>query len=1231
MKMKMRRTVCGFLAAAIALTSLPFTAIAETEEETKNTGFYNSNQYVLFATGENSLQLNTSKTTLNGNLYSGGNLDAYSGEVDVNGETILGGELRKHDYTIWSSYMLKENSEEYVLTDFSDEFVNLLGDYYITHEYWQTYSGTDVDSDTSTYAKSGLQYCGNNVTLDGTYISDSYLMISASQALTTSEDSETNLYVKDGNIGIYAGDISLNGVIYAPNGSVQICGTNVEINGMIIAKEIMINAQNLSMIENYNLSLAPFIQCYNDQILAINAEFTKDDNTFNIALATTLEGGEFNIYYSSDGENYISDGTTDATEYELTIGDLVPELYIKATQTYENGFVLYSNILKFIYDKEYGYVINYADTDNEGLYDILEHVLGTDIYDTDTDDDGISDYHELLIGTNPLYPDSDDNGTLDGNEDYDGDKLTNSEEEKYGTAINHEDTDNDGLSDYEEIFIYGTDPLMDDTDGDGIIDGDEIALGLDPMATDSDGDGINDSDEKIQQTFVYDISDNDGVIEQIIVESAATNRLQSTTSAKSIMDIDILCSDVVGLIGEPFEIETTSKFDTATLSFKVDKNKLGSAKFENLIFLWYDEKNDQFVEMETEYDFDNSIVKTTTEHFSKYMIVDKIEWYQAWSEKLDYTSYNNLTNIRPLDTVFVVDCSPSMADNDPIILTSHPSCDRITAIQAYISTMEDYERGAIVKFGSTATAGSSEQIDPDGDGIELTGMLNKSQLNDEVYTINNNISGTDFGTAIKKGIDLIESDYKESDKIIIFMSDGNDFGSKNVLEQQLKRASNLKIKIYTIGFGDDCDENTLESIANATSGEYLKAISSEYLRMAYSAIGTYSKIDFETDNDHDNLPDVFEYVGIRLSNGRSWNNYTDDIIYCNPNNPDTDGDGILDGQEITYSIEQFITFPHINMLERLENNCFIKYTVHSYPNGIDSDDDGLLDNRRTINTDGVILAPVDPDPMVKNGPTNLWKSQTEIDLSESIPSELGGWFEYEDMNWFSYFLSSIFGSLGQSVWFTSQLSDGIRSPILTAIGAKCLNFRMDSMNVALHSQVETWQKIFGYNDLCDLIFSIGTLGNMDKHQFDFYGNNSEKYVLWIWRGDYLNFGGGAEMGIYQEAINLFENSIHFNAADFKLPMTLSLYDYGSDRNNPNNIFRWAPTEKQWWITGFAPNFTTPDEKNMAIIGSVDFSDNVNMYNSFVETNKNNLKQNQYLIFDDELHTVWIMWWGGNAS
>ncbi|HNU81308.1 MAG TPA: thrombospondin type 3 repeat-containing protein [bacterium] len=64
--------------------------------------------------------------------------------------------------------------------------------------------------------------------------------------------------------------------------------------------------------------------------------------------------------------------------------------------------------------------------------------------------------------------------------DSDGDSLTDAEETILGTNINLIDSDFDGLSDYEELRVYGTNPLNPDTDGDSYHDGDEVKNGYNP-------------------------------------------------------------------------------------------------------------------------------------------------------------------------------------------------------------------------------------------------------------------------------------------------------------------------------------------------------------------------------------------------------------------------------------------------------------------------------------------------------------------------------------------------------------------------------------------------------------------------------------------------------------------------------------------------------------------------------------------------------------------------------
>jgi len=64
--------------------------------------------------------------------------------------------------------------------------------------------------------------------------------------------------------------------------------------------------------------------------------------------------------------------------------------------------------------------------------------------------------------------------------DSDNDGLSDKEERLLGTDPYNFDTDGDGLTDYAEVRIYKTDPLNPDTDGDGYSDGDEVINGFDP-------------------------------------------------------------------------------------------------------------------------------------------------------------------------------------------------------------------------------------------------------------------------------------------------------------------------------------------------------------------------------------------------------------------------------------------------------------------------------------------------------------------------------------------------------------------------------------------------------------------------------------------------------------------------------------------------------------------------------------------------------------------------------
>lgn len=110
----------------------------------------------------------------------------------------------------------------------------------------------------------------------------------------------------------------------------------------------------------------------------------------------------------------------------------------------------------------------------------------------DYDDDGLTDREEFDRLTDPTDPDVDDDGLLDGDEFFaDG---THGDTDGYATNPHDADSDDDGLTDFEERE-NATHPNNADTDDDGLPDGWEVVNSLDPLDhrdadVDDDGDRL---------------------------------------------------------------------------------------------------------------------------------------------------------------------------------------------------------------------------------------------------------------------------------------------------------------------------------------------------------------------------------------------------------------------------------------------------------------------------------------------------------------------------------------------------------------------------------------------------------------------------------------------------------------------------------------------------------------------------------------------------------------------
>ena len=154
------------------------------------------------------------------------------------------------------------------------------------------------------------------------------------------------------------------------------------------------------------------------------------------------------------------------------------------------------------------------DSDGDGLDDVTEIDLGTDVNVADSDGDGLEDgleyyFSQAYSGRVVFYKNiqmiSADLFTLDpldpsdGNADTDGDGLDNAFELLNGLdLLNAEDAlydaDGDGLNNLAE-FQLGTAVNNIDSDGDGLSDSFELGIGTSPLSIDTDDDGFSDEFE----------------------------------------------------------------------------------------------------------------------------------------------------------------------------------------------------------------------------------------------------------------------------------------------------------------------------------------------------------------------------------------------------------------------------------------------------------------------------------------------------------------------------------------------------------------------------------------------------------------------------------------------------------------------------------------------------------------------------------------------------------------
>ena len=776
----------------------------------------------------------------------------------------------------------------------------------------------------------------------------------------------TVLFSENGNVVINSENVSLTGLIYAPKGNIVIDSKNLNLNSVVmIANKITLNAPNINI--NNSTSMAKFVQesidkngnsssgdeneedpePVTDPAIYAYGEYNEETKSVDIEWYSNVTG-EFAVLESLNGTDYtvVSKVSNDTKCSIKVTSDFIKKLYkvtiIKDGKTIES-------IPFSIVNANGKYSTELLDTDKDGLADLYEEMLGTDKTLPDTDKDGLTDYEEAYItNTNPTKYDSVTEGVSDADADNDKDGLTNKREIELKTDPNSDDTDGDNLKDGDEISKYNTDSLKKDTDGDDLEDDDEFKFKYDPNKKDTDNNGIIDGKEKHQQTLDVVPDNKEQAVTKVNISMAATGNIEKTTTVESIMNKDVLCSNVVGLVGEPFSIESKSSFDKATITFTVDKTKLGETEFDNLMFLWYDRENDNFVELETSHDAANSTVSIETTHFSEYMVVDSQKWFDNWRQieadwKKHSTSGSNvLHKINPLATILYIKCYPSSdpdfinPDPDNTIM-SHYTNYRTLISESLINSMWETD---IMKIAYTTnnmySTLSGKLNEPGWEDSEAAGDFcsDKTILRKRLNLFLNDV----YKTSILRdlywaSIDL--SRKNDVDRRIVYITDHDGPLDYSVFEgrtpevtERIKSAY-YSVPVYFVCIGD-FEKPNLEKIAQETGGKVYKVAT---LNGLYSELTPSLIFPEAKDTDKDGFSDDEETYGLIVdSSGTRYK--------TNPDKEDSDEDDLKDNEEVEVK----------RSLEKGKDKYgkeVYKWYHHmkSDPTKKDTDDDGYYDKK----------------------------------------------------------------------------------------------------------------------------------------------------------------------------------------------------------------------------------------------------------------------------------------------
>ena len=418
------------------------------------------------------------------------------------------------------------------------------------------------------------------------------------------------------------------------------------------------------------------------------------------------------------------------------------------------------------------------------------------------------------------------------------------------------------------------------------------------------------------------ISNDESIVKKITVDYEAFGNPFSDIRITDISESDSQINAVATTLGTSFDISgnfSNFQLQEATVVLEYDKDKLPEGTTEDdLGILWYDEENNKMVEIECEVDKKDGTISFTTEHFSKYVFIDITKWHEVWAKQMAKVRDTKAK----FSVSFIIDDSGSMSSNDS-------QKKRIDATKQAIESLSGEDRYSIIKFSDNSSV--LQDFTSDKDDAE------------DDYEEFHSSGGTNIVGAVERGIEILEEEDKDRDKLIILLTDGEDSNLASKKDELVRKADDLGIVIFGIGL--EANENSnlnfdvFSSLATETSGKFYRindtGLTDIFTEVTNSTVG----IDGTVDTDEDGIPDGLEIAGMRDQFGN--------IITTDPTRADTDGDNKSDLEEmgeLIYGENGTLYYKRVSDPRVDESKAAVRSVDYALGPGVDSVKENVWDS-----------------------------------------------------------------------------------------------------------------------------------------------------------------------------------------------------------------------------------------------------------------------------------------------